>query len=93
MTTVRPNLIGIALVFSAASADARIKAKRLLPLAIKTYRQCHTLAVLLNAASVREERGHGYSDDLFDQSVFGVEGDLPGIESYTRRQLVWISHA
>jgi acyl-CoA reductase-like NAD-dependent aldehyde dehydrogenase len=50
-------------------------------------------SVFINAASMGEGPGQGFSAEPFGQSGLGAEGGLPGIESYLQRQLVWISHA
>ena len=50
--------------------------------------------VLVNAASpLGEGAGHAASFEPARQSGFGVEGGLPGMESYMRRQLIWFNHA
>jgi acyl-CoA reductase-like NAD-dependent aldehyde dehydrogenase len=45
------------------------------------------------AATAGEGPGHAYSSEPAGQSGVGAEGGLPGIESYLRRQLIWINHA
>lgn len=40
-----------------------------------------------------EGSGHAASSEPFGQSGIGTEGGLAGLETYLRRQLVWISHA
>src|SRR5262249_61754727 len=50
--------------------------------------------VMVNAvAPMGEGPGHAFSSEPSRQSGLGVEGGLPGMESYLRRQLVWINHA
>lgn len=51
-------------------------------------------SVLVNAAApVGEGPGHASSFEPAGQSGIGTEGGMAGMESYLRRQLVWISHA
>lgn len=51
-------------------------------------------SVLINsAAPVGEGGGHAASCEPCGQSGLGIEGGLAGMESYLRRQLVWINHA
>jgi hypothetical protein len=51
-------------------------------------------AVVVNAtAPLGEGPGHAYCAEPAGQSGIGVEGGLGGIQSYLRRQLVWINHA
>lgn len=51
-------------------------------------------AVRLNAAPPSGEGpGYAYSWEPAQQSGVGVEGGMAGLESYLRRQLVWINHA
>lgn len=51
-------------------------------------------SILVNAAMPKGEGpGHAFSSEPSVQSGLGVEGGLPGMESYMRRQLVWINHA
>jgi acyl-CoA reductase-like NAD-dependent aldehyde dehydrogenase len=51
-------------------------------------------SVLVNAAApTGEGAGHAASAEPARQSGVGTEGGLAGIESYMRRQLVWINHA
>ncbi len=51
-------------------------------------------SVLLNAAPPTGEGvGHAASIEPAGQSGVGVEGGVAGVESYLRRQLVWINHA
>lgn len=45
------------------------------------------------AAPTGEGAGHAASSEPFGQSGIGVETGLAGMESYLRRQLVWINHA
>lgn len=50
-------------------------------------------SVLVNAvAPAGEGAGHAVSSEPVGMSGLGVEGGLAGIESYLRRQLVWINH-
>jgi acyl-CoA reductase-like NAD-dependent aldehyde dehydrogenase len=50
--------------------------------------------VRVNAITPQGEgAGFAYSSEPFRQSGFGVEGGLPGVESYLRRQSVWFNHA
>jgi acyl-CoA reductase-like NAD-dependent aldehyde dehydrogenase len=50
--------------------------------------------VLINGVPPRGEGpGHAGSWEPAGQSGLGTEGGLAGMESYLRRQLVWISHA
>lgn len=50
--------------------------------------------VLVNAAApTGEGPGHAFSGEPAGQSGLGAEGGLAGMESYQRRQLVWINHA
>lgn len=49
--------------------------------------------VRVNAvAPLGEGPGHAYSSEPARQSGIGAEGGIPGMESYLRRQLVWINH-
>jgi acyl-CoA reductase-like NAD-dependent aldehyde dehydrogenase len=51
-------------------------------------------SVLVNAvAPLGEGPGHAFSSEPTGQSGIGTEGGLAGMESYLRRQLVWINHA
>lgn len=51
-------------------------------------------SVLINAvAPIGEGPGHAFSSEPVGQSGIGTEGGLPGMESYLRRQLVWINHS
>lgn len=51
-------------------------------------------SVIVNAAMpAGEGAGHAFSHEPFGQSGLGAEGGLAGIESYLRRQLVWLNHA
>jgi acyl-CoA reductase-like NAD-dependent aldehyde dehydrogenase len=51
-------------------------------------------SVIVNAAApTGEGAGHAASAEPSRQSGLGVEGGLVGMESYLRRQLVWINHA
>jgi acyl-CoA reductase-like NAD-dependent aldehyde dehydrogenase len=51
-------------------------------------------SVLVNSAMPSGEgAGHACSLEPSRQSGIGAEGGLPGMESYMRRQLVWINHA
>ncbi len=51
-------------------------------------------SVLVNAAApAGEGAGHAASAEPAQQSGLGTEGGLAGMESYLRRQLVWINHA
>ena len=50
-------------------------------------------SVLINAGPVQGEgAGHAASIEPFGESGLGTEGGLAGMESYLRRQLVWINH-
>lgn len=50
-------------------------------------------SVLVNAVAPRGEgAGHAMSSEPYGQSGVGVEGGIAGMESYLRRQLVWINH-
>jgi acyl-CoA reductase-like NAD-dependent aldehyde dehydrogenase len=50
-------------------------------------------AVLINAVPPSGEgAGYAFSSEPARQSGIGVEGGLSGLESYMRRQLVWINH-
>lgn len=46
-----------------------------------------------SVAPLGEGPGFAYSSEPARQSGFGAEGGVPGMESYLRRQLVWINHA
>jgi acyl-CoA reductase-like NAD-dependent aldehyde dehydrogenase len=51
-------------------------------------------SLLINAAPpVGEGPGHAFSSEPSGQSGVGTEGGIPGMESYMRRQFVWINHA
>lgn len=51
-------------------------------------------SVMVNAAApAGEGPGHAFSSEPAGQSGVGTEGGLAGMESYLRRQLVWICHA
>jgi acyl-CoA reductase-like NAD-dependent aldehyde dehydrogenase len=51
-------------------------------------------SVLVNAtAPMGEGPGLAFSSEPAGQSGIGTEGGLAGMESYLRRQLVWINHA
>jgi acyl-CoA reductase-like NAD-dependent aldehyde dehydrogenase len=51
-------------------------------------------SIMINATPPKGEGpGFAFSSEPAGQSGFGVEGGIPGMESYTRRQLVWINHA
>lgn len=50
-------------------------------------------SVWVNAAAPRGEGpGHAASFEPFGQSGMGAEGGMAGMESYQRRQLIWINH-
>jgi acyl-CoA reductase-like NAD-dependent aldehyde dehydrogenase len=50
--------------------------------------------VMINAAPpLGEGPGHAFSAEPARQSGIGTEGGLAGMESYMRRQMVWINHA
>jgi acyl-CoA reductase-like NAD-dependent aldehyde dehydrogenase len=50
-------------------------------------------SMLINACPpTGEGAGHAFSSEPWRQSGLGTEGGLAGLESYLRRQLVWISH-
>ena len=49
--------------------------------------------VVVNAAAPRGEGpGYGFSFEPAGQSGIGIEGGSAGMESYSRRQLVWFNH-
>ena len=51
-------------------------------------------SILINAAPPSGEgAGYAFSGEPHGQSGLGTEGGMPGLESYTRRQLAWINHA
>lgn len=51
-------------------------------------------SVWVNAsAPAGEGAGHAFSFEPVGQSGMGVEGGMAGMESYMRRQLVWVNHA
>lgn len=51
-------------------------------------------SVWVNAvAPMGEGPGHAASSEPVGQSGLGTEGGLAGMESYLRRQLIWINHA
>lgn len=51
-------------------------------------------SVLINATTpVGEGAGHAAAYEPSGQSGFGTEGGLAGMESYLRRQLIWINYA
>jgi acyl-CoA reductase-like NAD-dependent aldehyde dehydrogenase len=51
-------------------------------------------SVLVNAAPPSGEGpGHAFSSEPARQSGVGTEGGLAGMESYLRRQTIWINHA
>ena len=51
-------------------------------------------SLLVNAVPpVGEGPGDAFSSEPSGQSGVGAEGGLPGMESYMRRQFVWINHA
>jgi acyl-CoA reductase-like NAD-dependent aldehyde dehydrogenase len=41
---------------------------------------------------IGEGPGNAFSSEPSGQSGIGTEGGIPGLESYMRRQLVWINH-
>jgi acyl-CoA reductase-like NAD-dependent aldehyde dehydrogenase len=50
-------------------------------------------SLLINAAPpIGEGPGTAFSSEPVAQSGVGTEGGLPGLESYMRRQLIWINH-
>jgi acyl-CoA reductase-like NAD-dependent aldehyde dehydrogenase len=50
--------------------------------------------VMINAVPpMGEGPGHAFSAEPTRQSGVGTEGGLAGMESYMRRQMVWINHA
>lgn len=50
-------------------------------------------SILVNsAAPVGSGAGHAVSSEPANQSGIGVEGGLPGMEGYLRRQMVWFNH-
>lgn len=50
-------------------------------------------SVIINAAApAGEGAGDAWSNEPVGQSGLGTEGGLAGMESYLRRQLVWINH-
>lgn len=50
--------------------------------------------VVVNAAMpAGEGPGHAFSLEPTGLSGLGAEGGLPGLQSYLRRQLIWINHA
>lgn len=61
--------------------------------AMRMTKQLRSSVWVNAAAPVGEGAGHAASFEPARQSGFGVEGGLAGMESYLRRQLVWISHA
>jgi acyl-CoA reductase-like NAD-dependent aldehyde dehydrogenase len=51
-------------------------------------------SLLVNAIPpMGEGAGHAFSSEPSGQSGLGAEGGMPGMESYMRRQMVWINHA
>lgn len=50
-------------------------------------------SVFINAAPSTEGAGFAASAEPYGESGMGAEGGLAGLESYTRRQLTWFSHA
>jgi len=51
-------------------------------------------SIVINAAApIGDGPGHGFSSEPTRQSGIGVEGGIAGMESYLRRQLVWLNHA
>jgi acyl-CoA reductase-like NAD-dependent aldehyde dehydrogenase len=51
-------------------------------------------SLLINAVPpTGEGPGNAFSSEPVGQSGTGTEGGLPGMESYMRRQTVWINHA
>jgi acyl-CoA reductase-like NAD-dependent aldehyde dehydrogenase len=51
-------------------------------------------SLLINAIPpTGEGPGFALAAEPSGQSGFGIEGGIPGIESYMRRQLVWINHS
>lgn len=51
-------------------------------------------SVLVNAtAPMGEGPGHAFSSEPARQSGVGAEGGLAGMESYLRRQVVWLNHS
>lgn len=51
-------------------------------------------SVMINtSAPVGEGAGHAISSEPSGQSGLGTEGGLAGMESFLRRQLIWVSHA
>jgi len=50
-------------------------------------------SIIVNAAPpIGEGPGNAFSSEPSGQSGLGTEGGIPGMESYMRRQLVWINH-
>lgn len=50
-------------------------------------------SVRINAvAPIGEGPGHAFSSEPVGESGIGAEGGLAGMESYLRRQLVWVNH-
>jgi acyl-CoA reductase-like NAD-dependent aldehyde dehydrogenase len=50
-------------------------------------------SLLINAVvPMGEGPGHAFSSEPSGQSGLGTEGGIPGMESYMRRQFVWINH-
>jgi acyl-CoA reductase-like NAD-dependent aldehyde dehydrogenase len=51
-------------------------------------------SVLVNATAPKGEGpGHGFSSEPAGLSGIGTEGGLAGMETYLRRQVIWINHA
>lgn len=59
---------------------------------MRMARNMRSSAFINAAAPVGEGAGHAFSYEPAGQSGLGTEGGLAGVESYTRRQLVWFTH-
>jgi len=59
---------------------------------MKLAKKIRTSIGISAAAQTGEGAGHAFSAEPAKQSGMGVESGLAGIESYLRRQLIWINH-
>lgn len=61
--------------------------------AMRMVKEIHSSVRVNTVAPIGEGAGHAPSLEPHGHSGIGVEGGLAGLESYLRRQLVWITHA
>lgn len=60
---------------------------------MRVAKAIRSMVLVNSAAPVGEGAGYASSFEPAGQSGIGVEGGLAGVESYLRRQTIWINHA